>query len=85
MLNGNGTPGVASEAENFLKSKGYKVTSTGNASNYNYPKTEIRLKKSKENFRALLTKDLSSRYTVIKGAALEESSSFDTQVIIGKN
>ena len=85
VLNGNGTPGVASEAENFLKSKGYKVTSTGNASNYNYPKTEIRLKKSKENFRALLTKDLSSRYTVIKGAALEESSSFDTQVIIGKN
>ncbi len=84
VLNGNGNPGVASDAANFLTNKGYKVPSNGNASNFNFSKTELRLKKSKESFRAILTKDLAERYTVIKGATLEESSSFDAQVIIGK-
>ena len=85
VLNGNGTQGAAGEGANFLTSKGYKVISTGNAANNNYSKTEIRLKKSKSDFFALLTKDLGSRYTIIKGAALAESSSADAQVIIGKN
>ena len=85
VLNGNGTPGSASAGADFITSKGYKVISTGNAANYNYSKTEIRLKKSKSDFFALLTKDLGSRYTIIKGANLAESSSADVQVIIGKN
>jgi len=84
VLNGNGTSGAAGEGANFLTSKGYKVISTGNAANYNYSKTEIRLKKSKSDFFALLTKDLGSRYTVIKGTNLAESSTFDAQVIIGE-
>ena len=84
VLNGNGIPGTASEATTFLEGKGYKVISTGNADNYNYTKTELRLKKSRENYRELLTKDLSNRYTVISGTVLEESSSADVQVIVSK-
>ena len=84
VLNGSGVPGTAFDATTFLEGKGYSVTETGNASNFNFSKTEIRLKKSKESFRTLLTKDLGERYTIIKGAALEENSSFDSQVIIGK-
>lgn len=84
VLNGSGVPGTASDATTFLEGKGYKVTSTGNAANYNYAKTEVRLKKSKEDYRELLTKDLSSRYTIVSGTSIEESSSVDVQVIIGK-
>ena len=83
VLNGNGQRGAAVEAADFLESKGYKVISTGNASSYNFTKTEIRLKKSKAEYLALLTKDLESRYTVISGASLKESSSADAQIIIG--
>lgn len=85
VLNGSGVVGTAGEGSNFLTNKGYKVVSTGNASNYNFTKTEVRIKKSKEDFLSLLTKDLSSNYTVIKGESLNESASFDAQVIIGKN
>ena len=83
VLNGNGERGAAVEAADFLNSKGYKVISTGNAANYNFTKTEIRLKKSKAEYLALLTKDLGTRYTVISGASLKESSSADAQIIIG--
>jgi hypothetical protein len=84
VLNGSGAIGAAGKAEELLKSKGYKVVSVGNASNYNFAKTEIRLKPSKADYLPLLTKDLSDSYTVIKGASLKESSSYDVQVIIGK-
>jgi len=84
VLNGNGIPGTASDSTIFIKGKGYKVTSTGNATNFNYTKTEIRLKKSKEDYREILTKDLSNRYTIVSGTSLGESSPFDVQVIIGK-
>ncbi|MEX0616338.1 MAG: LytR C-terminal domain-containing protein [Candidatus Woykebacteria bacterium] len=83
-LNGNGVPGSANEAADFLKLKGYNVISSGNAANYNFTKTEIRIKKSKLDYLPLLTKDLSTRYTVVIDAALAESSSADAQVIIGK-
>ncbi len=84
VLNGNGVPGAASEAKDFLEAKGYRVVSTGNAANYNFIKTEIRLKKSKTEYLSLLTKDLSSRYTVVNGGSIGNSSAVDAQVIIGK-
>ena len=84
VLNGSGAVGAAGKAEALLKSKGYKVVSVGNASNYNFTKTEIRLKTSKVDYFPLLTKDLSGSYTIIKGSSLKESSSYDVQVILGK-
>lgn len=84
ILNGNGVAGSASQAEEILNNKGYNVVSVGNAANYNYAKTEVRLKKSKDDYLPLLTKDLSGSYTVITGALLPENSLVDAQVIIGK-
>jgi len=68
-----------------LKSFGYKITSTGNADNYNYENVTIQVKSTKSNFLALLKKDLGFSYTVGSASAdLSSDSTSDALVIIGK-
>ena len=85
VQNGSGETGVAAKGADVLKSFGYKITSTGNADNYNYENVTIQVKSTKSNFLALLKKDLGFSYTVGSASAdLSSDSTSDALVIIGK-
>ena len=69
----------------LLEEKGYTVADTGNTDEYTYEKTEILVKSGKEGYIALLEEDLKGTYTLGSGSAtLSEDSSYDAQVIVGK-
>ncbi len=85
VLNGSGKVGVASKMKSLLESKGYTVVGTGNADNYNYDKTQIVVKAARKDYITLLEDDLSGSYTLGTSAAnLKDSTSYDTEVIVGK-
>ncbi len=85
VQNGSGAVGAASKGSDILKSFGYKVIATGNADNFDYQNTTIKVKSTKTNFLALLKKDLGFSYTVGSASAdLASSSTADALVIIGK-
>ena len=83
VLNGSGTAGAAGQARDFLTSKGYLVKNLGNADNFNYAKTTLRIKKSKKAISDLLTKDLKPRYAITVGSPLPEGEQFDIVIIVG--
>ncbi|OGH41809.1 MAG: hypothetical protein A3H79_04600 [Candidatus Levybacteria bacterium RIFCSPLOWO2_02_FULL_36_8b] len=85
VQNGGGVVGAASKGADFLKSLGYHVASTGNADNYDYENTVIKVKSDKSKYLPLLKKDLSANYSVgTSSEDLSASSSADALVIIGK-
>ncbi|MBI4089725.1 MAG: LytR C-terminal domain-containing protein [Candidatus Levybacteria bacterium] len=85
VQNGSGEAGVAAKGAEILKSFGYKIASTGNADNFDYQNTTIRVKSVKSNFLPLLKKDLGFSYTVGSTSAdLSSDSTADVLVIIGK-
>jgi len=85
VLNGSGKSGVASAMKKYLEEKGYSVVGTGNAKNFEYEKTEILIKTAKTSFLDKLKTDLSEKYVLgSTSATIEESASYDAQVIIGK-
>jgi hypothetical protein len=85
VLNGGGKAGAASKMKEFLEDKGYTVSGTGNAESYTYDKTEILVKASQKAYLPTLEADLKASYTLGTSAAtLAESSSYDAQVIVGK-
>jgi hypothetical protein len=84
VLNGSGTVGAASKAADILKGLGYNVTSTGNADNFDFAKTEIHTSSAKSNYLSLVQSDLSSSYTIgTADSNLDASSSADIEVIVG--
>ncbi|MFH1826895.1 MAG: LytR C-terminal domain-containing protein [bacterium] len=84
VLNGSGTPGVAGEAQTFLKDLGYTVVITGNADNYDYQGATINIKSSRSDYLNDIKNDLGDKYTVNdETGTLESSSEFDVTVIIG--
>ena len=83
VLNGTGKVGAATNMRDFLVSKGYSVVGTGNADNFNYQLTIIRLKESKKEITEHLTKDLEERYAISVGSPLSEGESFDILIIVG--
>lgn len=85
VLNGSGKAGVASLASDLLKGLGYKVTSVGNADNFDYENTEIQVASSKSTYLDLLKKDLGNTYTIgTASGTLTASTSADAVVIVGK-
>lgn len=85
IQNGSGAEGVASQARDFLKGKGYSYFETGNADNYDYSGTTVKVKSSLDKYVATLRKDLSEKYTIASGSAsLPDDSLFDAVVIVGK-
>jgi hypothetical protein len=85
IQNGSGESGVAKKGADILKGFGYKISSSGNADNYDYQEVTIKVKSTKSNFLALLKKDLGFSYTVGSSSAdLSSSSTADALVIIGK-
>jgi len=85
VLNGGGVVGAASKMKAFLEEKGYTVADTGNTDDYTYDKTAVLVKPGKEAYAALLNEDLADDYTLeATPAALPSDSSYDAQVIVGK-
>lgn len=85
VFNGGGVKGAAGKMKTLLEEKGYKVSETGNTSDFNHPKTEIYVKAGKENLLSSLESDLKDSYSLGTSAAtLEDSASTDAQVIVGK-
>jgi hypothetical protein len=85
VQNGSGETGVAGKGADTLKGFGYKISSTGNADNFDYQGVTVKVKSTKANFLALLKKDLGFSYTVESATAdLSSDSTSDALVIIGK-
>ena len=84
VLNGTGTKGLAGQTKDFLTSKGYNVTTVGNAPSAIYEQTVIQYKVSKEAVLTDLTSTLSERYSVIRGDQLSENDRFDIIIIVGR-
>lgn len=84
VLNGTVTKGLAGQTKDFLTSKGYSVTTVGNAPSANYEQTVIQYKVSKEAIVSDLTSTLSERYSVIRGDQLNENDRFDIIIIVGR-
>jgi|GEM_PF-1237924 len=85
VLNGSGIAGVAGKMSDTLKSFGYKVSSTGNADNFDFANTEIHVKSASSSFLSLIKSDLSSSYTIGNAASdLDSSAAADIRVIVGK-
>ncbi len=83
--NGSGVEGTAGKAADFLKSKGYNISSTVNADNYKYEGVTIKTKNSTKAYLSLLRKDLAEKYTIKNTSSdLSEGSVPDAIIIIGK-
>lgn len=85
VQNGSGESGVASEMKNFLAEKGYEGTiDTGNADNYDYTETVVKVKATKASIEETLRSDLSETYTLSEEKEeLEDSSEYDIVIIVG--
>ena len=84
--NGSGIPGTAGSAKDLLTKAGFKVSSAGNADNYNYTDTIIKTKSDvPQVFISKLTTTLSGIYSVAKAQSLDASSSGEVMVIIGSS
>lgn len=84
VQNGGGVAGAATKAKDTLEDLGYTVSSTGNADNFDYETTTIRVKAAKKQYLDQLKKDLSASYTIGSASADLTSGSADAIVIIGK-
>ncbi len=84
VLNGSGVAGAAADVKTQLSDAGYTVTSTGNASSSSHETTEISSKSSVDSdYLKKLTTELSGKYSVTKGDALDDNSKFDVVVTLG--
>ncbi len=77
VLNGTPTSGLAASEAAKLKGLGYKIESTGNATNSAFTKTQVRAKPTLDSLIAQLITDLSSD--------LKANDTSDAEVILGKN
>ena len=86
VLNGSGISGEAAKVTDFLSQNKFKVTKTGNASNYDFVKTEIKVKNSiSESVTDLLIKSLEKEYvSTISAIKLDDSNEFDLIITTGK-
>ena len=85
VLNGTGETGVAKKASDFLEGLGYNVVQIGNADTSDFTSTEIQIVSGKDDYIALLKKDLSANYTVGKTSGTPPADEkADAVVIIGK-
>jgi hypothetical protein len=86
VQNGSGTPGTAGSAKDLLTKAGFKVSTAGNADNYNYTDTIIKTKADVgADFISKLTTTLSGIYSVAKPQALPDTSKDEVVVIIGSS
>ncbi len=84
VLNGSGVIGAAGKVKAAIEDSGFKVSGTGNASNYNFKNTVIQVKDSVPAQALDLLKKSLKDYVVEDGNVLPASSTFDIVVTAGK-
>ncbi len=86
ILNGSGVVGKAGLVQKMIEDAGFTVDSTGNASSYDYEKTEIQAGEDvSPAFLQALREALTSDYDVKDSFdAIEGSSKSDVVIIVGK-
>lgn len=86
VLNGSGISGEAAKVTTLLSENKFKVIKTGNATNYDYVKTEIQIKdKLPTTVIDILIKSLEKEYTsTISATKLADTSEYDVNIITGK-
>lgn len=85
VLNGTSVRGLAGKTSEYLKEKGYKNIDTGNADNFSYTKTQIRIKNDKKEYLDTVINDLKEDYKIGETYSdLENSSEYDVIIIIGQ-
>lgn len=86
ILNGSGVTGLAGKAKSLLEEKGYGLIETGNADNFDYEETVVRVRADESSLLDMLMEDLGQEYTVSSESAqtLESDSEFDAVIILGK-
>lgn len=87
VQNGSGIPGVAGDAKSLLTKAGFSVSGTGNADNYDYTDTIIKVKSGvPAEFISKLTTTLSGIYKVSsESKTLPDSSKDEVVVIVGSS
>lgn len=83
ILNGSGVKGKAAEVKDILKEKGYGEIITDNADSFDYKKTEIKVKKDKNQALPWLNDDLKNYISFPKIEELAEDEIADVIIIIG--
>jgi type IV pilus assembly protein PilM len=81
VLNGSGQPGLAAKMASRLKQEGYKISSLGNADNFNYFNTTIKYKTGSYKQAELLSKLFSAQVELEEA----ESQDIDIIIILGEN
>jgi len=85
VLNGSGTKGEASKAAELLRAKGFDIGTVGNADNYDYQETIVKLKKDKMDSKQAIIDALKGTYVVSSTVVeLDAGASSDGEVIVGK-
>lgn len=91
VLNGNGLPGIASEAARTLKANGFHVSRTGNAANYEFKVSEFRVTEGHEpdarRAASLLGVESAAIVTVAagRGASGGDAGEARVTVVLGKD
>ena len=84
ILNGSGIGGEAGKVKTILTDAKFVVSTTGNASAYDYTKTIVKAKSTVDAaFVSKLVDTLGTVYVVDKAQTLSTSSTSDVQVIVG--
>lgn len=85
IQNGGGVKGKATEVRDIVKGFGFEQILTGNADNFDYLKTEIRVKDDMGEVFQYLKTELKPYITVEKALPLEKTSASDVVIIIGQD
>lgn len=85
VLNGGGVRGKAGIVKVILQDAGYGEILTDNADNFDYEKTLVQITDDKRATFSLLQKDLADYVSLDKPSALDDETSADVVLIIGKD
>src|SRR4030065_6477 len=85
ILNGSGIAGEAGRVEKLLNTAGFTNTKTGNAQSYDFQETEVAVKKGDPDILFNNVEKALSSYKITKIDPLNESSSFDIIITVGKS
>jgi hypothetical protein len=85
ILNGAGTPGIASTAKSLLSDGGFKEIVTANADNYDYTTTVYQIKAEYNDVKSELTKALDGSVKTPKVEKLSDKDTSDIIVILGSD
>lgn len=84
VLNGTSKAGAAATLAEGLKSLGWQIQTTGNATDSAYLKTEIRVREGLNEVLNALIFDIKDDYKASASGNLKEADKADAEIIIGK-